>query len=302
MQIPSKLSIQTCLVKFICRLLNKCLVFLYLIRYESKLEGLMSLSPEKLEFSVPDDVRFIRIDVGLSDDASHTVECLLNNDDRMILGVEPHPENIKGLYFGVPKFYSVSLRDCFVRKGYNFKEIPGLQKKFIVIKGAAGSSKSLVSRRFYSAYPDKGNSSLYNIQTVKSTGNVVDKEFDVTEFPLSLLFDAIAKAGFNFVESLKIDTEGHELEVLKGASEHLHKVLYCRVECFKGNYANARFIDPKTQPTHIILGGDGYHDSATAIIEYLEQFNFKLISSAPGDYTFINLDLRQLLTEYEIYP
>jgi FkbM family methyltransferase len=262
----------------------------------------MFLSPENLEFSVPNDVKFIRIDVGLSNDASHTVDCLLNNNDRMVVGIEPHPENIKGLYFGVPKFYSVSLRDCFIRKGYIFKEIPDLQKKFVVIKGAAGSSESIVKRNFFSAYPDKGNSSFYNIQSIKTTGNIVDREFEVTEFPLSLLFKEIKKAGFNFVESLKIDTEGNELEVLKGASDHLRRVLYCRVECFKGIYANTKFVDPKTQPTHIILGKGGYHDSATAVIEYLKQYNFKLISSSPGDYTFINLSLSKLLTENEIYP
>lgn len=302
MAITFKPSIKAGLVEFSCKLMNRVLRVLYSISYKNKLGSFMGLQPVNLKLSVPENVKFIRIDVGLSDDASHTVECLLDNDDRMILGVEPHPENIKGLYFGTPKFYSVSLKECFVRKGYNFKKIPELQKKFVVIRGAAGSSMTLVNRKFYSAYPDKGNSSLYNIQSIKSTGNVVDKEFEVTEFPLSLLFDAIDSAGFSFVESLKIDTEGHELEVLKGASEHLHKVMYCRVECFKGRYSNALYINPKTQPKHIILGENGYHDSATAIISYLEKYNFKLVSSAPGDYTFINLGLRHLLTEYEIYP
>jgi FkbM family methyltransferase len=218
------------------------LAYLHLANHINKSQEFIFLSPENLEFSVPNDVKFIRIDVGLSNDASHTVECLLNNNDRMVVGIEPHPENINDLYFGAPKFYSVSLRDCYIRKGYIFKEIPDLQKKFIVIKGAAGSSESILKRNFFSAYPDKGHSSFYNIQSLKTTGNIVDKEFEVTEFPLSLLFKQIKKAGFNFVESLKIDTEGHELEVLKGASHDLHKVLYCRVECFKGTYENAQFI------------------------------------------------------------
>jgi len=269
--------------------------------YRNSQEGTF-VSPENIKIASPSSTKFIRIDVGLSDDASHSVECLIDNDDRLIIGIEPHPENIKGLYFGAPKFYSISLKDRIVRKGYILKHIPDLQTRFIVIKGAAGSSEKPVNRKFFSAYPDKGNSSLYNIQSLKSTGNVVDREFDVLEFPLSMVLGEIEQAGFNFVESLKIDTEGHDLEVLKGAGEFIRKILYCRVECFKGVYENASYIKPETQPDHIILGEDGYHDSASAIIEYLEKYDFMLVSSNPGDYVFLNLSLKHLLAEYELYP
>ncbi|NVK33312.1 MAG: FkbM family methyltransferase [Rhodobacteraceae bacterium] len=238
----------------------------------------------------------------MSDDASHSVDCLFDADNRMIIGIEPHPGNLRGLRFGVPKFHSMSTRDKIIRKGNNVKNIPDLEKRFVIIQGAAGSSDAPIERTFYSAYPDKGNSSLYKIQTPKSTGNIVDQEFNVLEFPLSLLFPEIDKAGFSFVESLKIDTEGHDLEVLKGAGLEIKKVLFCRVECFKGIYENSQYADPKAQPDHIVLGADGYHDSASAIVDYLKTFNFKLVSSRPGDYVFLNLDLEHLLTEYELYP
>jgi len=55
-------------------------------------------------------------------------------------------------------------------------------------------------------------------------------------------------------------------------------------------------------PAHIILGSGGFTDSATAIIRYLDDYNFELVSSRPGDYLFLNRDLQSLLAEHELYP
>lgn len=292
-------------IKFISRAFNKCLRIVQRALTPASAhgdsEGLIQ-KPESISIQRPKTASYVRIDIGLSDDASHSAECLLDNEDRLIVGIEPHPENIRGLIYGTSKAYSVSLKDGLVRHGFNCKFISDLRSKFIVINGAAGSSEIPTKRRFYSAYPDKGNSSLYKIQSPKSTGNITDRDFDVTEFPLSDLLEKIKNAGFEFVETLKIDTEGHELEVLKGCGENIRNILFCRVECFKGIYENSRYAKPESQPAHIILGQNGFHDSATAIIEYLGKYKFKLVSSRPGDYVFLNQALEGLLKEHEVYP
>jgi len=292
-------------IKFISRAFNKCLRIvqraLTPVAVHGDSEGFIQ-KPESISIQRPKSARYVRIDIGLSNDASHSAECLLDNDDRLIVGIEPHPENIRGLTYGTSKAHSVSLKDGLVRHGFNCKFISDLRSKFIVINGAAGSSEVPVKRRFYSAYPDKGNSSLYKIQSPQSTGNITDREFDVTEFPLSDLLEKIKSAGFQFVETLKIDTEGHELEVLKGCGENIRNILFCRVECFKGIYENSRYAKPESQPAHIILGQNGFHDSASAIIDYLSKYKFKLVSSRPGDYVFLNQALEGLLQEHEVYP
>jgi FkbM family methyltransferase len=300
-----KIEIRSRLIEFVCRLFNKILGAIQKTRVpeltKNDLEALIQ-KPDAISIHRPKTAKYVRIDVGLSNDASHSVECLLDNEDRFIIGVEPHPENIKGLINGTAKAHSISLMDGFVRHGFNCKYIPDLRAKFIVINGAAGSSATPVRRKFYSAYPDKGNSSLYKIQSLQSTGNITDREFDVIEFPLSALLDQLMAAGFEFVETLKIDTEGHELEVLRGCGDNIRQILYCRVECFKGVYDNSRYAKRESQPAHIILGPAGYHDSATAIIQYLESCNFALVSSRPGDYVFLNRDLEKMLKECETYP
>jgi FkbM family methyltransferase len=256
-----------------------------------------------IRFEIPEATQYVRVDVGLSDDASHSVECLFDdNRDRLIIGIEPHPESVRNLWSGVSKFYSVSLASELIRKGNLVKKIPGLRSRFLIIQGAAGSCALPSKRIFFSAFPDRGNSSLYNIQTPASTGNINDSQFEVTEFPLSIVLERLKSQGVSFVESLKIDTEGHELEVLKGAGELLDMVLYCRVECFKGVYPNTQFAIRSNQPPHIKLADGGFHDSASEIIAFLDKYNFRLISSKPGDYVFLNESLRSLLNEHEVFP
>jgi FkbM family methyltransferase len=300
-----KRSIRSRLIELLCRIFYKSLRVMQktfvVASIKSDLAELIQ-NPETISISRPETASYVRIDVGLSNDASHSVECLLDTENRLVIGIEPHPENIQGLIYGTAKEHSISLKDGLVRHGYNSKYIPMLNSRFIVINGAAGSSSVPVQRTFYSAYPDRGNSSLYKIQSPKLTGNVTDSEFHVIEFPLSGLLEKIKLAGFEFVETLKIDTEGHELEVLKGCGDNIRQILYCRVECFKGIYENTSFAKQDSMPTHIALGLGGYVDSATAIIKYLDGYNFRLISSRPGDYVFINRDLESLLSEHEIYP
>lgn len=300
-----KILIRMRLVVFACRLFNKTLHVLFNL-FESvvtkkNFEKLVQ-KPDAISINRPKTAKYVRIDVGLSNDASHSVECLLDRDDRLIIGIEPHLDNIKGPINGTAKSHSISLNDGYVRHGFNCKYIPNLSEKFLVINGAAGFSESPIWRKFFSAYPDKGNSSLYKIQSVKSTGNITDREFDVMEFPLSGLIDQLKMIGFEFIETLKIDTEGHELEVLRGCGDNIRQILYCRVECFRGIYNNTRYSEQQAQPEHIILGSGGFHDSATAIIKYMESYNFQLVSSRPGDYVFLNRNLEKLLKEHEIFP
>ena len=89
------------------------------------------------------------------------------------------------------------------------------------------------------------------------------------------LFKKITDAGFEFIETLKIDTEGHELEVLRGCSENIRQVLYCTIECFKGIYENSRYAKQENFSAQIAFGNDGYINSATSIINYLIGYNLK---------------------------
>ncbi len=291
--------------KFVLSILLR--IFNRLVRIAYKIPSKYSndvniLKPESLEIKIPDKIKYLRIDIGLSDDAAHSVEALLDNEDRMIIGIEPHPKNIEGLKKGMPKHYSISLDNKYVRKGYNLKLIDDLLDKFIIIQGAAGSSKNIQERKFFSAYPDRGNSSFYETQSPEVSGNTSDEHFIVKEFSLNYLLSQIDFGRIDFIESIKIDTEGHDLEVIKGASRFMDRILYFRIECFRGIYPNSEFAEKNKFPSHILFGTDGYVDSASAIIEYLKNYNFSLISTQPGDYVFLNEKLKYKLLNHQVYP
>lgn len=296
------MNIKLNLISILCRVFNRAIRLLYKVFPDGLASHGRVVDPQNISLSNGMFLKFARIDVGLSDDASHSVEFLMENQERLIVGIEPHPENIQKIIKGAPKFHSISLADGYIRKGYLVKRIEELDKKFILVGGAAGSVDIPTTRKFYSAYPDRGNSSLYNFHSKKFSGNEVDKVIEVIEFPLSIILGQLKTLGFNFIESLKIDTEGHELDVLKGAGDYLNMVLYCRVECFVGSFEGSKNAQLESFPSHIILHEDGYSDSASAVIHYLEKFNFKLIASHPGDYVFLNQNLEYLLTQHELYP
>lgn len=296
------MNIKLNLISVLCRVFNKAIRLLYKVFPDGLDSHGRVVDPKNISLSNGMFLKFARIDVGLSDDASHSVEFLMENQERLIVGIEPHPENIQKIIKGTSKFHSISLADGYIRKGYLVRRIEDLDKKFILVGGAAGSVDIPTTRKFYSAYPDRGNSSLYNFHSKKFSGNEVDKVIEVIEFPLSIILEKLKTLGFNFIESLKIDTEGHELDVLKGAGDYLNMVLYCRVECFVGLFEGSKNAKLKSFPSHIILHEDGYSDSASAVIHYLEKFNFKLIASHPGDYVFLNQNLEYLLTQHELYP
>ena len=103
--------------KFILSILLRIFNILLRIFYKipSKYSNDVNIyQPESLEIKITDKIKYLRIDIGLSDDAAHSVEALLDNDDRMIIGIEPHPKNIEGLRKGLPKHYSVSLNNKYV--------------------------------------------------------------------------------------------------------------------------------------------------------------------------------------------
>ena len=46
----------------------------------------------------------------------------------------------------------------------------------------------------------------------------------------------------------------------------------------------------------------GFADSAKGIIDYLSSYGFRLISTSPGDYVFLNTNLEYLLEKNEVSP
>ena len=93
----------------------------------------------------------------------------------------------------------------------------------------AGEEKNKV---FYIATRDEGCSSFY-----KPSGVLFDTEktIHVNVFTLSDFFQYFPWEQFPYIEYLKIDAQGADLDILRGAGDYLKKILFITAESAVGN-------------------------------------------------------------------
>tara|TARA_R110000796_G_scaffold243692_1_gene366371 strand:- start:2124 stop:2957 length:834 start_codon:yes stop_codon:yes gene_type:complete len=241
----------------------------------------------KDNFIISEEVKYLTIDIGLSQEAVPISKWLTTNGkkDRGVIAVEPLPYNIECLLQGKGKNRGsgqVSLNENLIignnQPGFDIKN------KFILIEAAIDNVKTPTEKTFYVATPDTGNCSLIaeNI-TGPSNPNNIEKEIQVTAIPLSYIFDKIDKSRFPFIENLKIDTEGNDINVIKSCNpEDLKRVVFLSIEC--------ALACPQGR----------YRDTATPIINYLKPLGFEVIDNSPSDYKFINTNLKDLIKEHNL--
>lgn len=169
----------------------------------------------KLE--LPNFAKKVMLDVGLSINAPHSHLWLTENpNDLLVFGFEPNPdavEQIKGL-----KPYE---------NKWAYHIDPSLVgNKLIVINCALGNDVRMV--KLYVTEPDSGASSLYKPRMK------VKKLEHVPQFKLKDFFDLFPFDQVPFIDYIKIDSQGSDLNVLFGAETYLkERVVYvtCNPDC-----------------------------------------------------------------------
>ena len=178
----------------------------------------LSLNDSK-KFILPDFVKRIKLDIGLSINAPHSHLWLQHNpNDLLVFGFEPNSDavdQLKGL-----KPYE---------NKWHFQISPDLVgTKCIVVPCALGNETRMA--KLHVAEPDSGASSLYKPKTR------IKKWEYVPQFCLKEFFDLFPFDQIPFIEYIKIDTQGSDLGVLLGAGTYLRdRVVY--VTCNPGSSA-----------------------------------------------------------------
>lgn len=167
---------------------------------------------------IPSHVRRIKLDVGLSICAPHSHLWLQKNpDDLLVFGFEPNPDacaQIKG-----EKPYS---------RLWPHRLPPALVgNKFHLVPCALGKERG--EQTLYVTAGDEGCSSIF-----RPTTFAVREEVKVPVFPLSDFFSYLPQPWI--VEYLKVDAQGSDLDILKGAGEDLQRVVYVTAEVEEGQY------------------------------------------------------------------
>lgn len=225
---------------------------------------------EDSKIVIPDSVKHIKLDVGLSWDVVHTQNWidndLVNNNDTMVFGFEANPSWIEYIKSPIknnnfPDFHTYT-------KPLKYDH---LNKKFFLVPVALGKIDQPKYMDFYLPSFSEGCCSLLPPNPTGVLGNVF-KTTQVPVFNLSDFLDLIPFNKIDYIDYLKVDVQGYDINVLKGASDYLtEKVVYVTAEADTINYLNSD------------------DNSTENITEYMHSIGFQRIGHPNTvDPTFIN--------------
>ena len=146
----------------------------------------------------------LRFDIGLSTNMPNSINWLSSDNDVFVISIEPHPSNF---------------RCC-----EDYVNNSPFKDRCYLIEAAVDNVKSPTQKVFYglggpaTGY-DSGTSSLK-----KPKGRFVDsvdEVYNVDVIPLHYILDNIQ---YDYINLLKTDTQGNDLNVLKSLNDHLNRV------------------------------------------------------------------------------
>ncbi|MEY4333577.1 MAG: hypothetical protein RLZZ196_2320, partial [Bacteroidota bacterium] len=188
----------------------------------------------KINYTIPDGIKRVRIDVGMSSTGPHTCYWLRKYNDMAVIGFEPNPDNFKSLHDGhmyVENAYQlVDDKKIITKNNEVICNYADRNNCFIGFDYAADDVETPTQKTFYcTSILNTGCSSLYKPIDGRLNGVTLEKEVNVTAIPLKMILDEFPYDRIPYIEYLKVDTQANDINVIKGCGEHLKKV--CFVSC-----------------------------------------------------------------------
>lgn len=209
------------------------------------------------ELFIPDNIKQLKIDVGLSYNAPYSQLWMRENKDRFVIGFEPNLESVGSILTGYHSQNNSNPKRLRLDTKY-------INNQFYLIPCAIDNVKELSYLDFYSTKNDVGCSSLY--QPVDP--NWINTKTTVPCISLSMFLDLIDWNRFQYIEHIKVDAQGNDLRVIKSIDKYFPKIVYITVE--SGNERDVYKCDKK----------DSGH-SHQELIKYMSDNNFNLINNIP---------------------
>ena len=176
---------------------------------------------------IPNHIKKIKLDIGLSVNAPVSQKLLEYEDDVFVFGFEPNIDSIVNIKNGNKKKYPWPII-------LNTKYIS--ENRFFIIPIALENVNEEQNLLFHNTINDPGTSSLYKPINNK-IGNY-NKSYTPV-FSLKHFFDLFNWKRFPYIEWIKIDAQGSDLNIIKGAKNYLmEKIVYVTLEEDSINYEN----------------------------------------------------------------
>jgi FkbM family methyltransferase len=228
---------------------------------------------DSINFSkISDNIKRIKLDIGLSYNAPHSEIYLSHDSDAFVFGFEPNPECIQSI-----------ARENIVQKPGHGKPLSKENKsRFCLVPVALGNVSSPQTLDFYMMNNDCGTSSLHKPRT-----DILGPIKEIVKVPvcnLSSFFDIFPWERFSYIEYIKIDAQGSDLDILKGAAHYLsERVVYVTAEPENNQY-------------------EGIINSENDISRYMMSIGFERIAHPNTcDPTYINTKFKHLADSIFIY-
>ncbi len=177
------------------------------------------------KFVIPSHIKSLRLDIGLSYNAPNSAIWLKENPDTFVIGIEANKYAVNRI---ITNGFLVQQRGLTL-------SYP--QSNFILLNVALDNVDSKTSKPFYHMRGDVGVSSL--LKPTDALGDSIAELSDVDVCPLSDILSKIDWERFEYIELVKIDTQGKDLDIIKSAGSYLDKIVYlnCEVNTFN-HYEN----------------------------------------------------------------
>lgn len=158
------------------------------------------------KISIPNYIKHIKLDIGLSYNAPQSQLWLSEEKDLLVFGFEPNFDSVKSIISGAKK------RESFHGECLNIQYIKS--KNFLLIPCALGKENKEID--FFSTADDIGCSSIY-----KPTYHPVSETYKVQCFTLKSFFDLFPFEDFPLIEYIKVDAQGSDLDIIKSGGDYI---------------------------------------------------------------------------------
>ena len=186
------------------------------------------------KYTIPSTCSHVKIDVGLSYGANQSSNWLDAENDVMVFGFEPNPEAYECLIKG-----NIQLRHpAHAAAGEPLNKNHIDDGRMHIFNVALSNVDSISEMKFYVNSKDCGTSSLYSHDQIYL--GPIKKVINVPVYSLKMFFDNFPWERFSYIDYVKIDAQGSDLDILKGAGSYLsEKVVYVTAEPDGNQYIGA---------------------------------------------------------------
>ncbi len=178
--------------------------------------------------NIIENIKKVKIDIGLSYSAPHSNLWLEKENDLIVFGFEPDIDSVNCIL-------SKNIVKRHPSHGEPIKD-KHINTRFFIMPIALDNVIDPVQKDFYILKNDCGTSSLNHPHN--NLGEI-NKIYKVPVFSLKHFFDIFPWDKFNYIEYIKIDAQGSDLNILKSAGDYLKKkVVYITAEPENSSYDN----------------------------------------------------------------